>query len=161
MSTITQTVAAGFDSVENPVDHRANRFAEHCAATFADRRQLHGRPITQTCFIQFSHQKTVRQKDHIGVSGLTLIISQLTISEAEFLLAVSVKSFRACPTTAIGFHDAFGVPKNSIRHQYLTRFRIVLILPQDHDANLVVDIRHQRSTSCCTTQILFDFGRFV
>jgi hypothetical protein len=76
------------------------------------------------------------------VPGLAFAVPQLTISEAEFLLAVSVECFRACPTTAIGFHDAFRIPEDAIRHEYLARFGIVFISPQDHDANLVLDVRH-------------------
>jgi len=123
---------------DRPGDHRTHAFAEHRTATFADRRQFHGCPSTRTRFIQFPHQKAVRQKDEIGMPGLAFAVSQLTISEAEFLLAVPVECFRACPTTAIRFHDAFHKrstfqtirPKNAVRHEYLARFGIVLIPPQ-------------------------------
>ena len=148
-------VATGFDLAlqlfRHPGNHHTHAFTEHRTATLADRRQFHGRlmlrvavlpSFTHTRFIQFPHQETVRQKDEINVPGLAFAVSQLTISEAEFLLTISVKGLRACPTTAIGFHDAFRIPKDAIRHEYLARIGIVLISPQDHDANLVLDIRH-------------------
>ena len=128
--------------LKNPINHRTNRIPKQRTATLANRRQFHRGPSTHTRFIQFPHQKTVRQKHHVRVSGLTLVVPQLTISQSQFLLAVSVNGFRAAPATAIRLDDAFSVPKNSIRRHDLSRLGIVLRLPQDHDANLVVDIRH-------------------
>ena len=40
------------------------------------------------------------------------------------------------------------MPMDLVRNQYLSRLRIVFILPQDHDANLVVDITVSFSGGC-------------
>src|SRR5215469_6259959 len=131
-----------FQLLHNPTHHRPNRVTKQCTAALANRRQFHASPITHTRFIQFPNQKTVRQEDHIHMSCLTLISSQLTIAQPKFLLSVSVNGFRATPTTAISLHDPLRVPVNLIRYDNLSRFGVVLILPQDHDANLVTQIRH-------------------
>ena len=132
----------GFHLAHDPADHRSNRFTQQRAATLADRRQFHGSPSTDTRFIQFPYQKTVRQKDHVCVSGLTFTVSQLTISQSQLLLSVSVECLRARPTTTIRFDNSFRVPVNLVRNENLSRLRVVFVPPLDHDADLVVDVRH-------------------
>jgi hypothetical protein len=89
--------SCNIQAFDNPIDYVTQRFFQHRASTFANRCQLHRRPLTQTCFIQFPYQKRVRQHHEVGVSCLPLAASHLTISQSQFLLAVSMKRFRTSP----------------------------------------------------------------
>ena len=131
--------------LHDPADQIPYRFLQQRSATLADRRQTHRSPATHTRFIQFPYQKTVRQEHAVRVSGLTHAVPKLTISQSQFLLSVSVKGLRARPTTAIRFDDPLRVPVNLVRYENLPRPRVVFVTPQDHDADLVVDIRHRHA----------------
>ena len=87
--------------VHDPADHASNRIPQQRAARLSHRHQFHATPFTQTSVTQFPHQKTVRQHDHIRGSGLTHSVTQLTASQSQFLLPVSVKGFRTRPTVTI------------------------------------------------------------
>ena len=126
----------------DPLDQIPHRFTQQRTATLADRRCSIRRPATQTRFIQALHQKTVRQKHAVCVSGLTHAVPQLTVSQSQFLLSISVKGFRAGPTSAIRCNNPVRVPVNPVRDENLSRRLVVFISPQDQDANLVADVRH-------------------
>ena len=145
---------------DNPADHRSNRFLQQRTATLADRRQSHRSPSTHLRFIQFPYQKTVRQPclpewGHVGVAGLPQVSAKQTSSQSPKkktrLLSISVRiseipRFRARPTTSIRFDNPLRVPVNLIRCENLSRLRVVFAVnftgSQDHDADLVVDVRH-------------------
>ena len=153
--TKTETAIRRFESLRHvpatlhlfhdPADQIPNRFLQQRTATLANRRQFHASPTTHTRFIQFPYQKTVRKEDHICVAGLPLVSAKLTISQSQFLLSVSVKGLRARPSTAIRFNNPFRVPVNLVCDENLSRLCVVFVPPQDHDADLVVDIRHRHA----------------
>src|SRR5262245_16604270 len=113
--------------LDRPGQSRAQALAEHRATGFADCRQPLERPLTRTTLPQLTHQETVRQHDQVNVPCLALDITQLTISEAELLLAVPVEGLRTCPTLPIGPHDSTHLPCDSVRHQDLEGLVIVPI----------------------------------
>ena len=147
-------VAATLHPLHDPADQIPNRFLQQRTATLANRRQFHASPVTHTRFIQFPYQKTVRQEHAVRVSGLTHAVPKLTISQSlkkkTRLLSVSVRipeiqRLRARPTTAIRCDDPLRVPVNLVRNENLSRLCVVFVPPQDHDADLVVDIRHRHA----------------
>jgi hypothetical protein len=71
------------------------------------------------------------------VPGLALVVTQLTVSHAQLLLAIPMKGFRARPTMPISPYDARHLPLNPIGHQNDPRLLILLMTPNDDDADLV------------------------
>src|SRR5208337_3907253 len=84
-----------------PGQSRAQALAEHRSTGFADGHQPMERPFTRTTQPQLTHQETVRQHDQVHVPCLALDITQLTIPEAELLLAVPMEGLRTCPAIPI------------------------------------------------------------
>src|SRR5207248_3002426 len=60
---------------------------------------------------------------------------------AQLLLAIPMKGLRACPTMPVGPHDSTDLPPHPVRHQDDAGRGVVLLLPQDDDAHLMVDVR--------------------
>src|ERR1700719_1339698 len=87
------------------------------------------------------HQETVRQHDEVHVPGLALAITQLAIAHAQLLLTIPMKGFRTGPTMPIATHDPTDFPLNPIRHQDDPWRRVLLLVPNDDNANLVLDVR--------------------
>ncbi len=126
------------------------RFTEQFAATFAYRCHLCGCPIIRICS-QLQRQKTVRQEDQIYMTCLPLRAlnrqssqsKSLSVCETkQRLFTVPMKGFRACPTTAVRFHDSFQIPMDFIRRENLAGFLVVLVFPQTNDSDFVIDIGH-------------------
>src|ERR1700730_799414 len=72
---------------------------------------------------------------------LALAIPQLTVSHAQLLLAIPMKSLRAGPTMPIGAHDARDLPLHPVGHQHDPRFLVLLMTPEDDDAHFVLHVR--------------------
>jgi hypothetical protein len=124
--------------LDHPGQRRTQVLPDHRSTGFADCRQPLQSPFTRTALPQLAHQQTVRQHDQVHVPGLALEITQLTVAEAELLLAVPVKGLRPRPAMVVDSHDSTHLPGDPIGHQNLARFFIILVSPDDHNPNLVV-----------------------
>jgi hypothetical protein len=67
--------------------------------------------------------------------GLALAAAQLTVAQAQVLLAVPRQSLRACPALPIAAHHAGHIPMGLIRDQNLDGFLAIPMLPQTHHAH--------------------------
>src|SRR4029078_380302 len=114
---------------------------EHRWTGFADGHQPMERTLTRTTMPQLTHKKTVRKHEQVNVPCLALDITQLTIPEAELLLAVPMEGLRTCPAIPIDPHDSTHFPGDPIRHQDFAGAVIVPVPPKNHDPNLVVHVR--------------------
>src|ERR1035438_7704498 len=118
----------------------AERLIEHRSAGFADGLQTTESPLLRTVLSQLTHEQAVRQHDQVHVPGLALAVAKLTISHAKLLLTVPMIGLRARPAISIRAYDATHFPRRSVAHQYLSRFGIAAMIPDDDHANLVVHL---------------------
>src|SRR5207237_8504000 len=109
---------------------------------FANGRQLPVRPFIRMALPQLAHQEAVRQHDEVGVPGLALTVTQLTIPQAQLLLALPMKGLRARPATPIHAHDACDFPLHPISHQDDPWLRVLPLRPEQNDSYLVADVRN-------------------
>src|SRR6202140_5367456 len=72
---------------------------------------------------------------------LALATAELAISHAQFLFAVAVKGFRACPTLSVGVQDAFDFPTRAIGYQDLGHGLITTLAPQEDDPHGMLHLR--------------------
>ncbi len=103
----------------------------------AEREPFHG-PVEP----QLTHQEAVRQHDEVRVPGLALTVTQLTIPQAQLLLAIPMKGLRACPATPIHTHDACDFPLHPVGHQDDARLGVLPLRPEQDDPYLVADVRN-------------------
>ena len=127
--------------LDGPGQRLAQGFPEDRPTGFADGRQLLKRPFLRMALPQLFHQETVRQHDEVHVPGLALAITQLTVPHAQLLLAIPMKGLGACPAMAITAHDPMDFPLNSVRDQDDAWRGLVLVVPQDHDPDLMAHLR--------------------
>ena len=124
--------------VDDPTDSLGQRIAKHGAAGVADCRHQCGRPITCTAATHLRQQQAVRQENEVGVPGLALAISQLTVSEPQVLLAVPMKRLRTGPATAVRSHYALHFPVQLVGDDDFGCGGFTLALPQNDHLDLVV-----------------------
>ncbi len=105
--------------VDRPRECRTQGLPRHRSTGFADGHQPMECPLTRTALLQLAHQQTVRQHDQVHMPGVALDITQLTITQAELLLAVPMKGLRARPAISVHPHDPTHLPGDTVRHQYL------------------------------------------
>jgi hypothetical protein len=126
------------DLIDGPHKGCAKSLVHHSAAGFADGRQSMECPILRTALSKLAHQQTVRQHYQVHVPGLALAVAQLTVSHAQLLLAVPMKSLRACPTISIHVQHTLRFPAHAVADQDLTRACIPSMVPDDQDAYFVI-----------------------
>src|SRR5690348_15730789 len=95
---------------------------------------------------QLFHEKTVRQHDEVHVPGLALAVTQLTIAHTQLLLAIPMKGFRSCPTMPVTLDNAVHLPVQVIRDQDDPGLFVVTALPENKDANFVIDVGNPQRT---------------
>ena len=125
-----------------PVDRRAQGLGQDRPTGFANGRQLPVRPFIRMALPQLTHQEAVRQHDEVRVPGLALTVTQLTIPQAQLLLAIPMKGLRACPATPIHTHDACDFPLHPVGHQDDARLGVLPLRPEQDDPYLVADVRN-------------------
>ena len=96
--------------VDRPANGSCQRVAKHATAGVADGGDESGGPSLYTVALHMRQQQAVRKEDEVGVPGLALAASQLTVSEPQMLLAVPMKGLRSGPTATIRADDALHFP---------------------------------------------------
>ena len=101
----------GLPAIERRSFNRpGNRFpqgvAQHGAAGFADGRQRLRGPGTRTALPQLGHEQTMHQQHEVEMPRLALAAAQLTVAQAQMLLAVPMQSLRACPALSVAAQHA-------------------------------------------------------
>src|SRR5262249_50750085 len=84
-------------ALNRPRDRFPKSLAQHGATGFADGRQRRGSPRTRTALVQLGHEQTMHQQHEVAMPRLALAAAQLTVAQAQMLLAVPMQSLRACP----------------------------------------------------------------
>src|SRR5689334_3612849 len=72
--------------------------------------------------------------------GLALAVTQLTVSQAQLLLAIPMERLRACPTLPVDAHDPRHLPAHPVAHQDDPGTCCLAAGPQDNDPHLVLDV---------------------
>src|SRR5215471_4795698 len=134
------------DVLHGPSQGSAQRLPENRPTGLADGRQPLEGPLIRMALPQLFHQKTVRQQDEVQVPGLARIIPQLTISQAQLLLTIPMKGFRARPAMPVGADDLADLPLHAVGHQHDPRLRIVPLLPENHKPYFVSHVRDAQCT---------------
>src|SRR5882672_6796471 len=80
-----------------PRDGFPECFAQDSPTGFANGRQRLGGPRTRTALAQLSHAQTMHQQHEVEMPGLALAAAQLTVAQAQMLLAVPLPGLRPCP----------------------------------------------------------------
>ncbi len=80
-----------------PRDRFPERVTQHGAAGFADGRQRFGSPCTRTALAQLGHEQTVHQQHEGEMPRLARATAQLTVTQAQMLLAVPMEGLGPCP----------------------------------------------------------------
>src|SRR3982751_3166717 len=93
------------DLLDRPGDRRPQGLLAHRPTGLADGHQPVECPLLRTVLPQLAHEQAVRQHDQVDVPGLALVITQLTVTQPELLLAVPMERLRARPTPAVHPHD--------------------------------------------------------
>ena len=127
------------DFGECPADGSRQCIAKHAAAGVADGGNESGRPSLYTVALHVRQQQAVRKEDEVGVPGLALAASQLTVSEPQMLLAVPVKGLRSGPTPTIGADNALHFPVQLVGDDDFGGDGLTLALPQDDRLDLMVE----------------------
>ena len=140
---------------DRPGQRRAQRLGQHRATGLADGRQPLRCPFIRTALPQLTHQEAVRQHDEVQVPGLALTVTQLTIPQAQLLLAVPMKGFGACPAMPVHAHDACDFPLRPVGHQDDARLGVLAVRPQQHHPHLVADVGDAQRTG----EVPIDFIR--
>src|SRR5664279_588519 len=126
------------DMIDDPGDGRAQGFAEHRAAGFADGRQLCRGPFLRTVLPELADEQTVRQHDQVHVPCLALAAAKLTIAHSKLLLSVPMEGLRSCPAIPIHLQYPTHFPSHAIRHQYFAQFFVLFFIPNENQSYLVV-----------------------
>ena len=116
-----------------PGDRFPQRVAQHGAAGFADGRQRFRSPCARTALAQLGHEQTMHQQHEVEMPRLALAAAQLTVAQAQMLLAVPMQGLRACPALPIATQHPGHVPVRLISDQNLHRLFAVPMLPENHD----------------------------
>ena len=72
---------------DRPRNGFSQRFAQHGATGFANGRQRFRSPRTRTPLPQLTHEQTMHQQHEVEMPRLALSAAQLTIAQAQMLLA--------------------------------------------------------------------------
>src|SRR5712691_2347889 len=88
-------------SFNRPRDRFPQRFAQYCPTGFANGHQRLGGPRTRTALAQLGHEQTMHQQHEIEMPRLALAAAQLTVTQAQMLLAVPMQGFRPCPALSV------------------------------------------------------------
>ncbi len=116
----------------HPRDRFPERFAQDRATGFANGRQRLRRPRTRTTLAQLGYQQTVHQQHEVEMPRLALAAAQLTVAQAQMLLAVPMQGFRACPALPVAAQHPGHFPRGLIGDQNLDRFLAVPMVPENH-----------------------------
>src|SRR4051812_6435105 len=93
-----------------PRDGFPECLAQHGATGFADGRQRLMSPGTHTALAQLGHEQTMHQQHEVEMPRLALTAAQLTVAQAQMLLAVPMQGLRPCPALSIAAQHASYVP---------------------------------------------------
>jgi len=137
---MTDRLVLPCDLLDRPGQGRPQRFSDHRPTGLADGHQPMERPFLRTALLQLAHEQTVRQHDQVHVPGLALVVTQLTITQSELLLAVPMERLRARPTLPVHSHDSTHLPGDPIGHQDLATRLILTVMPQHDDPYLVLHL---------------------
>lgn len=129
------------DFVDRPSNGSCQRVAKHATAGITDRGNESGGPFLYTVALHLRQQQAVRKEDEVGMPGLALATSQLTVSEPQMLLAVPMKGLRSGPTATIRADDALHFPVQLVGDKNFGCNRLMLTLSQNHNLHLVVETR--------------------
>jgi len=129
------------DFGDGPLQGGAEGFVDNGAAGLADGRQPLEGPFRRAAVAELSHQETVDHQHQVHMPCLALAAAELAISHAQFLFAVTVKGFRACPALPVGVQDACDFPTRAIGHQDLGHGLITTIAPQEDDPHGMLHLR--------------------
>ena len=97
-------------SLNRPRDGFPECLAQHGATGFADGRQRLGGPGTRTALAQLSHKQTMHQQHEVEMPRLALAAAQLTVAQAQVLLAVPMQGLRPCPPLPVAAQHAGHFP---------------------------------------------------
>ena len=103
--------------LNRPRDRLAQGFAQDCPTGLADGRQRLGGPCPRTALAQLSHEQTVHQQHEVEMPRLALAAAQLTVAQAQMLLAVPMQGLRACPALPIAAQHPGDFPVGLIGNQ--------------------------------------------
>jgi hypothetical protein len=120
-------------SFNRPGDGFPEGVAQHGAAGFADGRQRLGSPCPRTALAQLGHEQTMHQQHEVHVPRLALAAAQLTVTQAQMLLAVPMQGLRPCPAVPVATQHPRHFPVRLIGNQNLDRRFAIPMLLENHD----------------------------
>ena len=82
---------------------------------------------------RWAMQQTVHQQHEVEMPRLALAAAQLTVAQAQMLLAVPMQGFRPCPALPVAAQHPGYFPVGLISDQNLDRLFAVPLIPENHD----------------------------
>ena len=129
------------DLLHGPDEGGAQGLRGNSAAGLADGRQPLDCPFFRVGLLELFHQKIVRQHHQVHVPRLALATAKLTVSHAQLLFSVAVKSFCPCPTVTIGLKNSLDFQTSTVRYEHLGQRFIPTVVPNQDDPYRMFDLR--------------------